>query len=100
MPGFCDLCIGMPEHSRHKKAALWRLGYKLREAARLKVKRSAFCPVGHTYGDGFQDTHQGDNVVRLALLLDAGGVLRAQHRDTPPAARRGGQAQRARMSVQ
>jgi len=28
-------------------------------------------PVGHTYGDGFQDTHQGDNVVRLALLLNA-----------------------------
>ena len=41
------------------------------EPARFEIERGAFCPVGHTYGDGFQDTHQGDNVVRLALLLDA-----------------------------
>ena len=76
MPGFCDLCIGMPEHSRHKKAALWRLGYKLhahklREAARLKVKRSAFCPVWNANRDSFQNANQGDHVVRLALLLNA-----------------------------
>lgn len=59
------------QKSRPVAARLQVTSYKLREAARLKVKRSAFCPVWNANRDSFQNANQGDHVVRLALLLNA-----------------------------